>query len=93
MAKGKKSSGVSKTSKGERRSSMKTASGWTAADRMLFKMDALKKGKDVVFTMANPNKEETNRPFIKVRVNGREYLKKLAGGDHKRRDNAAGGDL
>lgn len=76
MAKGKKSSGKNYTSKGERRSSAKTASEWTSGDRMLFKMDALNKGKDVVFALANPNKNETNKRFIKVRVSGREWLKR-----------------
>lgn len=80
MAKGKKSSGKNYTSKGERKSSMSTASGWTAADRMGFKMDALYKGKNVVFTIANPNKNERNKPFIKIKVDGRAFVKRLQGG-------------
>lgn len=72
--KGGKSSGA--VSKGERRSSISTRGvGVTAAEKILRKMDALSKGKDVVFTMANPNKAQTNKPFIRVRASGREFLK------------------
>ena len=74
MGKGKKASGKNYVSKGERRSSMKTSSGWSSGDRMLFKMAALDKGKDVVFTIANPNKNETNKPFIKLKVDGKWWL-------------------
>ena len=59
---------------------MKTANCWSAADRMLFKMDALYKGKDVYFTMENPNKNETNKKFIRVKVNGKAFVKRLSGG-------------
>lgn len=75
MAKGKGGSGKNYVSKGERRSSAKTSNAWTTADRMGFKMNALKKGKDVTFTMANPNKNETNKPFIRVKVSGRDWMK------------------
>lgn len=74
MAKGKKSSGKNYTSKGERRNSY----GVKERDprkRVLNKMAALRKGKDVVFTIENPNKNETNKPFIKVRISGRERIK------------------
>ena len=71
----KKSSGNTFTSKGERRSSMKTKN-TDPGQRLLNQMNALNKGKDVVFTMANPNKNETNKPFIKVRVSGRDWLKR-----------------
>jgi hypothetical protein len=30
------------------------------------KIEAFRKGKNVVLTIANPNKAETNKPFIKV---------------------------
>jgi len=72
----KKSSGKTYTSKGERRSSMKTSSSWTPAERILFKMDALSKGKDVYFTFPNPNKNETNRQFIRQKGSGRDFIKK-----------------
>jgi hypothetical protein len=75
MAKGKGGSGNSYTSKGERRSSMKTPNR-DPGQRILNQMKALDKGKDVVFTMPNPNKEQTNRKFIKVRVSGRDWLKR-----------------
>lgn len=67
MAKGKSSSGKSYTSKGERRSSMPTSGvGVSGAEKMNNKMAALAKGKRVVMTIANPNKAETNKPFIRV---------------------------
>jgi hypothetical protein len=74
MAKGKKSSGKSYTSKGERRNcyGVKERDPCT---RVLNKMDALRKGKDVVFTIENPNRGETNKPFIKVRISGRDFVK------------------
>lgn len=72
MAKGKKSSGTSYTSKGERsnvsrstRAAMRReyiASG----ERIVNQMKAHRAGKRVMVTIANPNKEETNRPFIRV---------------------------
>jgi ribosomal protein L44E len=72
--KGGKSSGV--VSKGERRSSMKTSGyGVTPAEKMNRKMEALRKGKDVVFTIANPNKTQTNKPFIRVKQSGKSFLK------------------
>ena len=42
--------------------------------RTLNQIKALQQGKDIVMTIANPNKEETNKRFIKVRVSGRDYL-------------------
>lgn len=74
MGKGKKASGKTYTSKGERRSSMKTPNR-DPGQRMLNKMAALAKGKDVYMTIANPNKNETNKRFIRVKVSGKEYLK------------------
>lgn len=73
MAK-KGGSGKTYTSKGERRSSMKTANR-DPGQRLLNQMKALDKGKDVVFTMENPNKNETNKRFIKVKVSGKDYLR------------------
>ena len=75
MGKGKKASGKHEVSKGERRSSYGVRD--SADQRMLNKIRALNKGKDVVFTMANPNKNETNKPFIKVKVDGKLHLKRL----------------
>jgi|TARA_B110000977_G_scaffold164449_1_gene210996 hypothetical protein len=68
---GKKSSRTSQTSKGERRS---VANGLgdnrTELKKMLDKMDAFRKGKNVMLTIPNPIKSETNKPFI--RVNAKE---------------------
>ena len=68
---GKKSSRTSQTSKGERRS---VANGLgdnrTELKKMIDKMDAFRKGKNVMLTIPNPIKSETNKPFI--RVNAKE---------------------
>ena len=63
----KKASGKNYVSKGERKSSMSTRGvGVTAAEKMNNKMRALRKGKRVVMTVANPNKAETKKTFIRV---------------------------
>lgn len=81
MGKGKKASGKHEVSKGERRSSMRTKGvGVTEADKMIRKINALKKGQDVTITIENPNKNETNRPFIKHKVRGKAYQKYITGG-------------
>lgn len=60
------------------RSSMKTAGmGVTPLEKMLNKQRALDKGRTVVYTIANPNKEQTNKPFIKVKVSPQSRYKKL----------------
>lgn len=79
MAKGKSKGPGGLVSKGERRSSTKTDWIHTDADRILFKMDALRKGKDAYFTVANPNKNETNKRFIRVKVSGKGWLARQAG--------------
>lgn len=86
MAKGKKSSGKTYTSKGERLSSMSTRN-TDSAQRMLNKIEALRKGRDVVFTIENPNKNETNKRFIKVRVNGKLWYERYKGIDRKKKVN------
>lgn len=48
-----------------------------SSDRLANQLRALKKGKDVIMTIANPNKEQTNKRFIKVKVSGREYVARL----------------
>lgn len=78
MGKGKKSSGKHYTSKGERKSSISTKIK-DPAITLLRKMDALNKGKDVWFTIDNPNKNETNKRQIRVKRSGREWLKRLEG--------------
>ena len=53
-----------------RRSSMRTRGfGACAADRLLWKLDALQKGKTIVETIANPDRSKTNMRFIRVRRN------------------------
>jgi hypothetical protein len=46
-------------------------------ERILNQMEALRKGKNVVFTVANPVKEQTNKKFIKVKVSGKDYVQRL----------------
>jgi hypothetical protein len=62
------------------RSSMKT-SGYNVApaEKMLRKIRALQKGKDVTITLENSNKSETNKQYIKHKISGREYLKYTQG--------------
>lgn len=38
--------------------------------RLLNQLKAFKSGKKVMLTVANPNKKETNKPFIKVPAAG-----------------------
>ena len=68
---GKKKSRTSQTSKGERRN---VANGLgddrSELQKILAKQDAWLKGKNVVLTIPNPNKNETKVPFI--RVNAKE---------------------
>ena len=52
-------------SKGERRSSIKTALK-DPSSRILNQLRAFMSGKNVVLTIPNPNKKETNKRFIKV---------------------------
>lgn len=42
-----------------------------SGQRIINQIDAYKKGKNVVVTIPNPNKNETNRPYI--RVNGKDH--------------------
>jgi hypothetical protein len=77
MAKSK-ASGKHYVSKGERKSSISTKIKDPALT-LLRKMDALSKGKDVWFTIDNPNKNETNKRQIRVKRSGREWLKKMEG--------------
>tara|TARA_B100001057_G_scaffold410285_1_gene425308 strand:+ start:560 stop:817 length:258 start_codon:yes stop_codon:yes gene_type:complete len=46
----------------------------SSGDRFMNQMKALAQGKDVVFTVENPNKEETNKRFIRQKVSGKNYL-------------------
>ena len=52
----------------KRRSSMRTRGfGVSPADRLLNKLDALRKGKRIIETIPNPDRSKTNMPFIRVR--------------------------
>jgi hypothetical protein len=69
------------TAEGSKRSSSMKTSGISVhpAEVLIRKLDALAKGKDVVFTIENPNKEQTNKRYIKHKVRGREYQKYMQG--------------
>lgn len=79
MAKRKGGSGKNYTSKGER----PNVAGWVkramrkdymqSMERIINQAKAHSKGKRTVVTMANPNKNETNKRFI--RVDGKDYFK------------------
>ena len=50
----------------KRRSSMRTRGiGVSAAEKQMFKHNALKKGKRVFETIRNPKTSETNKPFVR----------------------------
>ena len=64
---GKKKSRASQTSKGERRNVVNgLGDERTELQRINDKMNAFRKGKNVMLTIENPNKNETNKPFIRV---------------------------
>ena len=53
----------------KRRSSIGTRGfGVSAAEKQIFKLQALSKGKRVMETRPNPNTAETNNPFIRVQI-------------------------
>jgi len=64
---GKKRSRASQTSNNERRN---VANGLgddrSELKKILDKMDAFRKGKNVMLTIPNPNKQATREPFIRV---------------------------
>ena len=71
MAKGKKSSGNNYTSKGERNNVSRSYSKAERRERSLLeqyanKMKAFKDGRTVYITIPHPNKNETNKRFIRV---------------------------
>ena len=51
----------------------------SSGDRFMSQMKALAQGKDVVFTVENPNKEKTNKRFIRKKVSGKKYLNSRKG--------------
>ena len=71
---GKKRSRATQTSKGDRRNVANgLGDGRSEMKKILDKMDAFRKGKNVMLTIPNPNKSETKQPFI--RVNAKEKWK------------------
>ena len=71
MARGKKSSGKNYTSKGERRNVVngkRKSNDVSYLDAVSNKMEAFKKGKLVWLTVPNPNTNETNKKFIRVKA-------------------------
>ena len=71
MARGKKSSGKNYTSKGERRNVVngkQRLGDVSHLDMVCNKMKAFKKGKLVWLTVPNPNTNETNKKFIRVKA-------------------------
>jgi hypothetical protein len=69
---GKKRQRAHQVSKGERkpqnpRWSKEARREWVGSTaQMIAKVEAFKRGRNVVLTIANPNKNETNKPFIRV---------------------------
>ena len=78
---GRRKSRDSYTSKGERQNVSKK---WTKmlrlarkeSDRGFNQFDAYLKGKNVILTVPNPLKTETNEPYIKVKA--KQYWKKAS---------------
>lgn len=68
MAKGKGGSGKTYVSKGERKSSAKTRVS-DPATKLINAQKAWLKGSNPWITIENPNKEQTNKRFIRVRMN------------------------
>ena len=72
MAKGKKSSGNNYTSKSERPNTAKSVLKSRRLDynntmsQLNNQVKAWRRGKKVMLTIQNPNKKETNKPFIRV---------------------------
>ena len=81
---GKKKQRTKQVSKGERRNVAKKTTNaarrdYIASDgmeRLINQLDAYKKNKNVVVTIPNPNKKETNKPFIKVI--GNDYFRQVS---------------
>lgn len=74
MAKGKKSSGKTYTSKGQGRNVSRSTlrlmrESKTEGDKLIDKQKAWLKGSNPWVTIDNPNKEQTNKRRIRVRMN------------------------
>ena len=64
-SKGYVSAGINSNVANNTKSAMRKASR-EAGDKLVNQLEAFAKGKRVMVTIANPNKEETNKPFIRV---------------------------
>ncbi len=81
---GKKKQRTKQVSKGERRNVAKKTTNaarrdYIASDgmeRLINQLNAFKANKNVVVTIPNPNKKETNKRFIKV--SGRDYFRQVS---------------
>lgn len=60
---------TAKVSQGSRQSSMKTAAMRDSAQRQIDIQRAWLRGENPWLTVANPNKNETAKPFVRVRAN------------------------
>jgi len=65
---GKKASGKHYVSKGERKSSITTRTN-DPAQKVIDQQNAWAKGQNPWITIPNPNKNETNKRFIRVKAN------------------------
>lgn len=66
-SKGNVSAGIHKNVSNSTRRLMRA--GKSAGDKLIDKQKAWLKGKNPWLTIENPNKNETNKPFIRVRMN------------------------
>lgn len=73
MAKGKGGSGKQYVSKGERKSSAKTPN-TDGGIRLLNQINALRKGKNVVWSLPNVGKDNKVHASTRVKVNGKDYI-------------------
>jgi hypothetical protein len=71
-----KSSGKKYTSKGERQSSLKTPN-TDGGQRLINQINALKKGKNVVWSLPKVSKDGKVLPSTRIAVNGKEYINSL----------------
>lgn len=71
-----KSSGKKYTSKGERQSSLKTPN-TDGGQRLLNQINALKKGKNVVWSLPKVSKDGKVLPSTRIPINGKDYINSL----------------
>lgn len=80
MAKNKAGKSKGYMSKGSRKSvstatrRLMKAGYSTSRERLINQQRAIQSGKDIVVTMENPDKSQTDKPFIKVKYSGQKYI-------------------